>query len=90
MQSVHIIISGDVQGVGFRAWVVRHAQELGVSGWVKNRGDGAVEVVAEGIRKDLEELVKRCRSGPDVAWVENVDARWEDAEGKYGAFDVVY
>jgi len=90
MRRVHCIVSGDVQGVGFRAWVVHHAHALGVSGWVKNRRDGAVEVVAEGVRKDLEELVKRCRSGPDVAWVEQVDVRWERATGEHKGFEVVY
>jgi acylphosphatase len=87
---VHVIISGDVQGVGFRAWVIRQARELGVLGWVKNREDGAVETVAEGTRKDLEEFVQRCRRGPGVAWVEKVDVRWEEATGEYDDFDVVY
>lgn len=90
MRQVHLIISGDVQGVGYRAWVVRQATELGVSGWVKNRDDGAVELVAQGPRPLLEEFIKRCRRGPDVAWVEAVDVRWGQASGEFAGFEVVY
>ena len=61
MKRAHLIISGDVQGVGFRAWIVRQAKEFSLTGWVKNREDGAVELVAEGVRQSLEELIKRCQ-----------------------------
>ncbi len=90
MKRVRLIISGDVQGVGFRAWVLRQARELELVGWVKNRKDGAVEVVAEGSKEDLEELVKSCNHGPDVAWVEKVDIQWTEATGEFMGFVVVY
>lgn len=90
MQRIRILISGDVQGVGFRAWVRGMARELGLVGWVKNRGDGAVEVVAEGTKKDLEELIKQCQHGPEVAWVENVDVTWSKGTGEFVGFEVVY
>jgi len=90
MNRVHLIISGDVQGVGFRAWAVRQAKELGLTGWVKNREDGAVEAVAEGSRATLEDFVKACQHGPDPAWVERVDAEWQDATGEFVGFEVVY
>ena len=90
MKRVHLIVSGDVQAVGYRAWTVRQAEELGLSGWVKNREDGAVEIVAEGPKVGLEELENRCRRGPDVAWIEHVDVRWERATGEYVTFEVVY
>lgn len=90
MRSVRLIISGDVQGVGFRAWVIRQAKELSLTGWVKNREDEAVEVVAEGLKQDLEELVKRCQHGPEVAWVEKVDIKWSDASNKFISFEVIY
>ncbi len=90
MKRVRLIISGDVQGVGFRAWALRQAQDLKLTGWVKNREDGAVEVVAEGARNDLEELIKRCQHGPEVAWVENVDAEWQNSTNEFVSFDVVY
>jgi acylphosphatase len=90
MQRIHLIISGDVQGVGFRAWVVRQAKKLGVSGWVKNRDDGSVEIVAEGLKNKLEELAKLCRHGPEVSWIEALDIRWERADHRFVGFEVIY
>ena len=90
MKRVHLIISGDVQGVGYRAWAVGQAKELSLTGWVKNREDGAVEVVVEGERSDLEEFIKRSQHGPEVAWVEKVDVQWSNGTGEYLRFEVVY
>lgn len=90
MTHVHMIISGDVQGVGFRAWARTQAQELALTGWVKNRADGAVEVVAEGERSSLTEFVKRCQRGPEVSWVERANVVWGQATGKFASFEVVY
>lgn len=89
-ERVHLIIFGDVQRVGFRSFVLRQAQDLRCVGWVKNREDGAVEVVAEGPKEKLEELVRVCKRGPDVAWVKQVDVVWEDATNAFESFDVVY
>ena len=52
MKRIHLIISGDVQGVGYRAWTKRQAKDLGIVGWVKNREDKAVELVGEGEEQD--------------------------------------
>lgn len=90
MRRVHLIISGDVQGVGFRAWVRGQAQDLRLVGWVKNRDDGGVEVVAEGPKENLEELMNECHHGPDVAWITKVEVTWEEATNKFISFDVVY
>lgn len=90
MNRVHLIVSGDVQGVGFRAWVVDRAQDLRLVGWVKNREDGAVEVVAERERYKLEILMKECHDGPDVAMVESVNAAWEEGIDEFVGFEVVY
>ncbi len=90
MYRVHLIIAGDVQGVGFRTWILRHAQDLRLTGWVKNREDGSVEVVAEGEKKDLEELVEQCQHGPEVAWVKGVDVIWEETANEFVSFEVVY
>lgn len=90
MRRVHIVISGDVQGVGFRAWIVHQSKDLGLTGWVKNREDNAVELVAEGLKEKLEKLIQRCHKGPEVAWVERVDSRWEMATGEFVAFRVIY
>lgn len=90
MKRLHLIISGDVQGVGFRSFVREKAMSLGLTGWVKNRDDGAVEVVAEGPKEHLEALVKECQHGPDVAWVEKMEVEWSAATDEFVGFEVVY
>ena len=87
---VRLIISGDVQGVGVRAWVVRQSHDLALNGWVKNREDEAVEVIAEGSKEKLEKLITRCRKGPEVASVKNVKVKWGVATGEFVDFQVVY
>ena len=80
---------GDVQGVGFRYWTLRHARRLGLTGWVRNRADGrAVEVLAEGPDESLDELERLLRRGPPGSVVERVDARREPASGDMDAFVV--
>ncbi len=88
MKRVHLIICGDAQGVGFRMWALRYAQSNHLVGWVKNRDDGTVELVAEGLRSQLEELIKQCQHGPDVAWVTRVDSVWSDGTGEFATFHV--
>ena len=78
------MIYGFVQGVGFRFAVERTANAHGVSGWVRNRPDGAVEAVFEGERDDLEALVEFCRRGPRGAEVDRVDVEEESPEGLAG------
>ncbi len=90
MQRVHLLVSGDVQGIGFRVWTIRQAQDLGCVGWVKNREDGAVEVVAEGAKENLEILIKQCHHGPEVAWVKEVTVEWGTATNEFVGFVVVY
>lgn len=87
MERRHVLIYGFVQGVGFRFGVERAARSRAVSGWVRNRPDGAVEAVFEGEREDVEALVDFCRRGPRGADVERVEVRKESAEGLVG-FDV--
>lgn len=67
------LISGRVQGVGFRWFVIRRAQELGVGGWVSNLPDGRVEVVARGTPQQLEAIEGVIRQGPRAARVESVE-----------------
>lgn len=81
-------VRGHVQGVGFRMWVLRTASRLGLRGWVRNEPDGAVRTVAEGPRADLEELLKRLRTGPDNAWVSGVQERWEPPTGSFDQFTI--
>ncbi|MEM2908914.1 MAG: acylphosphatase [Candidatus Bilamarchaeaceae archaeon] len=83
---VHISIYGDVQGVFFRAGTVSVATELGLVGWVRNRTDGSVEVVAEGEKKALEQLIEWCKHGPTGATVENVKVEWKAPSGEFKSF----
>jgi acylphosphatase len=67
------VVRGRVQGVGFRWFVEREAHTLGVAGWVRNRADGTVEVLAMGSKEQLSNLHARLRQGPRAARVDEVD-----------------
>ncbi len=82
------MVHGDVQGVGFRYFLMREAQRLGLRGWVRNRDDGTVEFVAEGMRPDLERLKQAAERGPRMAEVARVDAQWSAAAGDLDGFDL--
>lgn len=84
------VVSGIVQGVNFRYYTARQAEALGVTGWVANQWDGAVLVVAEGPRAELEALLDWLRQGPPSARVDGVESTWEEATGEYPAFRVRY
>jgi acylphosphatase len=76
-----VVVSGRVQGVGFRAATRSKAEACGVSGWVRNRPDGSVEAAFEGDPAAVERLVGFCRSGPRLARVERVEGCEEPVEG---------
>lgn len=69
----HILVRGRVQGVFFRDWTERMARESGIAGWVRNRLDGSVEIVAEGEAEAIERFVASCRQGPPAARVEAIE-----------------
>lgn len=83
-------VHGRVQGVSFRYYTRRRAIELGVVGYVRNTWDGSVEVVAEGQRPDLEELLAMLRVGPRAAVVTRVDVQWAAATNAFRSFEVRY
>ena len=80
----HVVVRGRVQGVFFRDETQRRARSLGVSGWVANRPDGAVEAVFEGRRDAVESMVGWCRRGPSGARVDDVQVAWEDPRDEDG------
>lgn len=84
----HAIISGFVQRVGYRQFAIHRARHLGLVGWVMNREDGTVELVAEGERGKLEQLISHLERGPAYARVEQVQVRWGHPEGELASFDV--
>ena len=79
-----------MQGVGFRFFVIRAASALHLRGWVRNRPDGTVELIAEGAKPDLETLLRAAREGPRGAHVTEVTADWSAAQGDLDRFDLVY
>jgi len=87
---LHAFVEGDVQGVGYRYFVVDNARSLGVTGWVRNRYDGSVEVLAEGLRSYLDILVDALQQGPRSARVSNVRTEWQPAKGEFSEFNIRY
>jgi len=85
---LHATIRGLVQGVSFRYYTYRQAQILGLHGYVRNRWDSSVEVVAEGELQAVEKLLSWLRHGPPGAEVEGVDYEWQDAKGDFRQFEV--
>ena len=73
VKRVSVIIHGRVQGVGYRASARRRAQELGLTGWVRNRWDGAVEALLEGEANAVDDMIAWCRVGPRAAEVTDVE-----------------
>jgi len=87
---LHATVHGQVQGVSFRYYTQRRASGLGLGGFVRNRWDGGVEVVAEGEREAIDQLLSWLHSGPPSAQVERVDAQWERPTGEFGHFGVTF
>ena len=85
---VHLRIEGMVQGVFFRYSAVEEAIRLRLSGWVRNCPDGSVEAVAEGPKKNIEELIRWCHHGPPGAHVHNVQIQWEGYKGEFANFHI--
>ena len=87
---VHLMISGRVQGVGFRHYCVQAARRNGVRGWVRNSDDGCVEVMAEGEEASLEPFVRWCRRGPPAASVLACRESYAKPTGTFDAFEVAF
>ena len=86
---LHAVVYGVVQGVNFRSFVLRHARDLGLTGYVRNLyPQGAVEVNAEGQMEKLEQLLRHLEEGPRGAWVERVETNWSEYTGAYSRFEL--
>jgi len=88
MSGCRVRIYGQVQGVCFRNWTMERARALGVRGWVRNRRDGSVELVAYGADEAVEALVGACRTGPPAARVERIEVDMAEGEGPPAGFRV--
>jgi len=86
---VRVFLSGRVHGVAFRYFALRSAADLDVTGWVRNLGDGRVEVLAEGGADDIDRFIGRLAEGPRLARVDGVDVRREPETGEFADFRIV-
>jgi acylphosphatase len=84
MRSVRLTITGRVQGVGYRIWAERTASALGLRGWVRNRADGGVELLATGADDAVASLIEACRQGPRAAVVTGVAVADAEDDGSAG------
>ena len=84
MRAVRLRIEGRVQGVGYRFWAEQTANDLGLRGWVRNRRDGAVEILAIGEEAAVAELIESCRDGPPAARVTQISVEEAEDEGAAG------
>jgi len=89
--SVHVVVRGRVQGVGYRDFIYMRARFLGLRGYVRNLPDmRSVEVVAEGERDALEQLLEHLREGPRGARVDGLDVTWGEPTRRHTTFGVAY
>lgn len=84
MKARRVLILGRVQGVGYRDWMVRQAESLGVQGWVRNRADGAVEALVAGEEAAVQALLSACRRGPLLARVDEITEEFADPPAEPG------
>lgn len=90
MERLAAQVTGRVQGVGFRYFTRKTATRLGLTGWVRNEPDGSVELVAEGSREALEDLLEALEQGPPASRVDHVRPYWSEAAGAFNSFRVRY
>jgi acylphosphatase len=88
LKRIRLIVSGRVQGVGFRFSTRDEAQDLGLKGWVKNIPSGDVEIVAEGREDVLRMLAAWAHQGPRAAHVSNVHEEWSEFTGQFANFSI--
>lgn len=88
-RQAQVFVSGFVQGVGFRQWIKRNAEKLGITGWVRNLSDGRVKGVFVGEKKQLDNIISICRKGPFLSEVKSVDVIWEESIEKFDTFEIL-
>lgn len=88
--SAHILVKGLVQGIGYRYFVRRVAQELNLTGWVRNLPDADVEVIVEGEKGKIKNFITKLQSGHPWAKVDFTDIKWNSYTGKYNSFEIKF
>ncbi len=84
MKAVRLRITGRVQGIGYRAWMLGRAARLGLRGWVRNRRDGSVEALVAGVDEAVGAMIEACRQGPFGARVAAVEVSDAEDDGSAG------
>ncbi len=90
MAAAKVILKGRVQGVGFRWFVQREAEALGLKGMVRNLFDGDVEVIASGSRENIESLIVILKSGNRMSRVDDYSIDWDFNARKFSSFSIVF
>ena len=90
MDQVHLIISGKVQGVFYRASCQKIAIQYDLKGWVKNLSTGQVEVLAQGKKEEIEKFINWCKKGPPHAIVNDLEIKWQPLNHDYNTFEIIY
>jgi len=90
IEELHALVRGQVQGVGFRYFASRKALSLGLRGYARNKGSGDVEIVAQGPRAALENLLTLLRRGPSAAEVDEVETTWREPTEHLSSFSIRY
>ncbi len=90
MARAHLLISGRVQGVFYRAFTEDVARALDLKGWVRNIQGEKVEAVFEGDKKNIEDAIGECYKGPPSSRVDDIDVKWDDFRGEFDSFRVRY
>ena len=85
---VHVIISGFVQGIGFRQLIKSNANKLNIKGWVRNLSDGRVEAILQGRAEDIDKMILLCRKGPFLAEVKDIKIE-EVPDVKFDSFEII-
>lgn len=88
MAEMNAFVSGNVQGVGYRYFVLHRAKALGLRGFVRNHEDGSVEIVAQGPRERLEMLLEELRKGPSAGRVDRARAEWRNETKSFDGFSI--
>ena len=87
--TLNMKITGKVQGVGFRFFVLQQAQKLGINGWVSNKSNGDVEALAQGEKVDLEQFIAKVKEGTTFSRVDNVNLEWMNKGEQYFGFEII-
>ncbi len=88
LKRIHIVVKGIVQGVYYRYNTLKKAEECHLTGWVRNKTDGSVEIVCEGTEENINNIVRWCKKGPEGAYVREIETTWGQYTGEFNAFEI--